>query len=83
MKTIRVSKFDPFDFQVSEGATIVIDDQLPTSAKDLGEVQDFYAEQARLIATTLFDTLPQGTFDRLLAEIIKIKASLYRGKTES
>lgn len=45
----------------------------------LHEGEEFFTLQAMQISEALFNSLPQGTMDRLLAEMMKRKASLYVG----
>ncbi len=84
MTTIKVAKFDPLHNKVAEDTVISITESLPEYRK--GTIQDtlaYYENQADMIADALFNSLPQGTFDRLLIKLMQRKTSLYRGKTES
>ncbi len=49
-----------------------------SDAMDLNEARALYAEQANALADALFNSLPGGTVDALLAEMLRRKASLFR-----
>ncbi len=89
MKEITVAKFEPLRGQVAEDTVIRITGKVPDT-KEYGDgkewfenVNKWYEGQAEAIADALFNSLPQGTFDRLWVAIMKRKMSLYCGKTES
>lgn len=42
--------------------------------------KQFYTKQAQLLADALYDALPQGTFDKLIVELMAKKVSIYRGR---
>lgn len=44
----------------------------------LSGIKAFYTREGAKLAQQLFDTLPGGTFDALLVEMLDIKASLLR-----
>lgn len=54
-----------------EQVTIEIDDEIPASGVA-------FEEQARTLASVLWETLPGGTIDALIAEMLKRRASKYR-----
>ena len=54
---------------------IQVVEQVPTNM-DLVEAKTLYQMQARSLADALFKTLPGGTIDALLCEMLSRKASL-------
>lgn len=46
--------------------------------KELSKIKALYTCEGAKLAQQLFDTLPGGTFDALLVEMLDIKASLLR-----
>lgn len=88
MKEIVVAKFDPIYGQEAEDTVIKITDKIPDTSELGGGIQwfenmrKFYDKEAEAIADTLFNSLPQGTFDRLWVAIMRRKMSLYGGKTD-
>jgi hypothetical protein len=87
MKTIKIAKFDPLHQETAEDTVISITEDNPgLSNNDHRSMKDmavYYEDQADLIADALYNSLPQGTFDRLVIKLLQHKTSLYRGKTES
>lgn len=61
--------------------TVIIDicESVPTGMTR-SEYEAFYAEQAEAIANALYDTLPNATFQRVVANLIMINASIYCGR---
>lgn len=85
MKEIRLVKFDPLSCQEAEDTVIRIIDEIPEFQynKGLESIEGYYNDQADKLADALFNSLPQGTLDRLFIVLMKRKVSLYRGKTNS
>lgn len=86
MKTIYLCKFEPLHDKEPEPVTIIINSKLPTfesfaDCTALQQSNDFFEKEARVLIDALYNSLPQGTFDRLGIEFMKKKVSLYRGKT--
>ena len=83
-KVIHVSAFSPFRDQEPPDTTIVIRGEPPefNGPDSLRQHQDFYERQAAEILDALYNSLPQGTFDRLGMAFMQKKVCLYRGKTE-
>lgn len=75
MKIIGVYKAQPTIGKV-EAMAIEIIEEAPTHAS-LEEAENFYQRQAKILCNALLAVLPQGTSDRLLAELLKRKASLF------
>lgn len=78
MKSITVSRATG-----SEPAVILIQDEIGEVAARgdpewMRRYEAFYAVQAHAIADTLLESLPGGTVDRLLAELLTRRASLLR-----
>lgn len=53
------------------------------ASKTMKEVAEVYEKQAAVIADALYNSLPQGTFDRLIIELMRKKLSIYCGVTRS
>ncbi len=87
MTTIKVAKFDPLHNKVAEDTIISITEALPAIISKcimpIEEVEEYFEAQADQIADALFNSLPQGTLDRLHIKLMQHKTSLYQGKTES
>lgn len=82
MKTIHIFKADQtLEDEKIENVQINISHGLPKldNLNSLEEVGKFHEEQAKKIADALFQSLPQGTFDRLAMELFSKKISIYRG----
>lgn len=65
------------------GVTIHIHDEIPNTLGALGntldDIADYYRRQASALAEALVNSLPQGTCDRLIIELMARKVSLYMG----
>ena len=84
MKTSKFAMAEPTDKMghVPEPVTIIIDGKLPDI--DSGtDMQQFFTQEASQLAFELFYSLPQGTYDKLIIELMKRKVSVYRGLTRS
>ena len=79
MKTYTIAKASPIgkDSLVVD-TTIRIIGEVP-NFDTLEEGTEFFTLQAMQISEALFNSLPQGTLDYLLIEIMKRKTSLYMG----
>lgn len=83
MKEIRIMKADQIGGKEVKPVTLVIDDTLPDfSAKDSEPIEEAYNYDAELLAGALFQSLPQGTMERLIIKLLKLKVSVYRGITK-
>lgn len=77
MKRVEIYKADPTAGEV-ETIHIEISPKLPISIKmPLSEAMEIFQEEAEKLCDALLASLPQGTSDRLLAELLKRKASLF------
>ena len=65
-----------------EPVTIIINGQLPDIDSGI-DMQDIFLWQAAQLSHDLFYSLPQGTYDKLIIELMKRKVSVYRGLTRS
>lgn len=86
MKRIIVYKADALTDRSPqvEDCIIEISEKLPEHRTlTLAEIENYYANEAMLIADALFDHLPQGIFEPLLVEMMKRRISLYRGVSGS
>jgi len=63
-----------------ESAKIVMDEEIPNFPKhmDMEDCRYFYAEEGKKLADVLCSTLPGGTLDQLICELLTRKASLFR-----
>ncbi len=82
MKVISLSKAKPIGNRHHEAVQIFIQNDTP-DFKDLKQGEAYYEEQAATLADGLFDSLPQGTYDRLVIKLMTKKTSLYAGRTAS
>ena len=83
MKTITICKANPIG-KVAEVESVTI--EISLSLPDIQLVQyvdTFYSNQTIILADALYNSLPQGTFDRLLYAMMgkKLKDSMYSGLT--
>lgn len=76
MKIIEIHKAQPVTRREVEDILIEIIAEVPTLA-NLEEMGAFYQQQAEKLCDALLASLPQGTSDRLLAELLKRKASYF------
>lgn len=85
MREVRLVKADPLGDQKIEDTVIYIDDEIPKfhHTQSWETIENYYGDQADKLTDTLFNSLPQGTLDRVLIAFMKRKVSLYRGKTNS
>ena len=58
---------------------IIALDPIPTDDLSMEAAQAIYAEQGRVIATDLWASLPGGTLDWLLVEMMQRRASMLCG----
>lgn len=65
-----------------DSAVITIDKILPEIDESVNPIEDLFAYDAKELARALSASLPQGTMDRLLVEILKRKLSSFRGRME-
>lgn len=80
---VKVCMAEPLNGDKPKQTIIDITVELPKfdTLASFETVREFYDTQAYWLAQALFNSLPQGTFDRLIIELMKCKTSLYRGKT--
>jgi hypothetical protein len=86
MITANFYKAQPTGQQSIDDLTIVLDRELPefrttpggSLNADLQEYQQSYMRDGKELAALLLKTLPGGTFDQLLCEMLKIKASHFK-----
>lgn len=84
MKTIHAYKAQPLGKTTDvEDVKIIINKEIPHFVGSLREAELVYEKEAEALADALFKSLPQGTMDRLLIEIMKKNVSSYRGITNS
>ena len=75
MRTYEIIKAGSVGQEVPPDTTIVIAGE-PDERKTLRESKIFYGMQARKIADALYESLPGGTLDHLVAEMMQRQASL-------
>jgi len=79
---VCVAKADSLDpFVEIEDTIIEITDELP-KFDDEGKAAWYYDYQATRIATALQNSLPQATFERLIVELLRRMAGVYRGRSQ-
>jgi len=87
LRTLRFAIAEDLDSEtgpVPEPVTISIDKKIPESrGPGLADMEDFFHNEAIALALVLFYSLPQGTYDKLIIELMKRKVSVYRGLTRS
>ena len=73
MNEIMICKAQPIGLQMILDKTIILSGEPPylESLQDMGK---FYSKEAKELADVLETTLPGGTFDRLVAELLTRKA---------
>lgn len=79
MKEVQIFRARPIGNQAIEPTTIIISDVVPYFLQEQDWQQiavNTYRHQAKTLAAVLQETLPGGTFDRLLVEMMERKASL-------
>lgn len=78
MKTIHIQKAQRTltDFPVPD-TTIVIELEIK-DAESLHEAAKAYQADARKLCEALYESLPGGTFDQLLVEMLRRKASHFK-----
>ena len=80
MKEIRVHKAGPYHSKEIESLVIRIEETLLDrhwSAR-VEQVTEDYIRDAKILADALLETLPGGTMDQLLCELLKRRASLFQ-----
>jgi hypothetical protein len=77
MKIVAILKAKPTGDGNVEPAKIVMDEEIP-EIKSLKEAREFYIEQGKELAEILCLTLPGGTLDQLICELLTRTASLLR-----
>lgn len=84
MSLITVCKANPlgnYEFQDIKDQVIAISGKIPRHMS-LPECEKFHERQATMISDALFESLPQGTLDRLGIMFMQKKVSLYQGRIE-
>jgi hypothetical protein len=79
VKTINFYRAEPINDHGGEPTPIA--EQIPAMGVENFSVKDaqaLYATQGRVLADALYDSLPGGTLDELLAELLQRRASLFR-----
>ncbi len=76
MKKIYIYKAQPIGDSKVEQTNIIIKNKLP-KFNDIETSRSFFTDEAQKIEETLFNTIPGGTYDRLLGEMLKRKASSF------
>lgn len=78
MKTINIRTAEPLGDKEPEPTTIIIGGR-PPDFENLEVARGWYALQGQKLFAALRNSLPGGTIDQLLIELLEHKASLYRG----
>jgi len=74
---ISLAKAEPIGDQIIPTVVINISD-VPPQFDSLNDAAQRYTNQAQLLERGLHDTLPGGTYDRLLGLMLTRKASLFK-----
>jgi hypothetical protein len=86
-RTITVHRASPVADQVIPEVTVIVATDVPelppmssgqTVQESLATLATLYQQDAIAIARALRDSLPGGTFDRLVCELLTMKASHFR-----
>lgn len=77
MTEISICKAQPLGSIRAPNTTIEIASEIPPFPSLL-EAREFYQKQAILLADALFQSLPGGTLDELMAELMKRRASYFK-----
>jgi hypothetical protein len=76
MLTVQVFKASPIEKEhLVRDARITITGNIDTIGKGLGELDRVFEEDANTLFEALRNSLPGGTFDRLLSRMLTEKAS--------
>lgn len=75
MKIVLILKAQPAVAPI-EPVKIVMDRVVPDMGME--EAREFYIEQGKELADVLCSTLPGGTLDQLICELMTKRASLFR-----
>jgi len=81
LKTLSLFKADPLHGDKVENVSITI--HLNMEGMNIEDHERLFDDQAKSLALVLFYSLPQGTYDKLIIELMKRKVSVYRGLTRS
>lgn len=77
---IAISKADPVvSGENIRGVVISVDRDL-RQFNSLDDAREFYENEAAMLENALYSSLPQATYDKLLAKMFQRRASLFRGK---
>jgi hypothetical protein len=80
VKTVGIHRAEPINGHGGEPTVISITELAPAFGP-IGEVEvavALWTEQGKRLADALYDSLPGGTLDALLAELFRRRASLFR-----
>lgn len=78
MRQVNIRKREPTRDEPVEGVAIIIDGKLPPPGERMGTAGAAFADDGRALASALLETLPGGTVDALIAELLIRRASLFR-----
>lgn len=79
MIEIKIHKAGSLTLEYADPAKILISEHLPEDNESASPIEDIYAFDAKELARVLAFTLPQGTMDRLLVELLKRSLSSFKG----
>jgi hypothetical protein len=77
MQTVEIFKATPIWDEKASSVTILIDDEFP-ECYTLTASRALHAEQAKKLADVLWKSLPGGTIDALMVELMSRKVALFR-----
>lgn len=76
MKTVSIYRAQPIANEVAEQVAIEITDEIPSG--DVDSTRKTFEEQGAALAAALWGSLPGGTLDELIANLLQRRASLFR-----
>lgn len=77
MQTVEIYKAMPIWDEKAGSVTILIDDEFP-ECPTLFTSRALHVDQAKKLADALWKSLPGGTIDALMVELMSRKVSLFR-----
>ena len=80
IESLRLFRASPIGDREVQQVTIEIHDEMPecNSTMTLTKYHQLHVQQGAALADVLFQSLPGGTIDELLAEMMVRRASLFR-----
>lgn len=80
MKETKICKAEPLHEEIGS-QTIIINGKIPEDLWIGNKSEEFCDNEAQMIDDALYNSLPQGTYDRLGIKFMQRKVTLYQGRT--